>query len=500
MSGDEQERGAAQVPADPRPWILGARGVPLEAPENTLCSLRRALELGLDGVAYELRACKSGELVLLADETLERTTDAHGLLELRTLPEISGLDAGGWFGARFAGEPLVLFEEALDLEPAGPGSRPQHLIELRSPGFAPQAARALRGSSSRLQARVATRSRSACLELRDQDLSTLLIADQADEDLAGFLRRERIAACGLSLSSWPVSSREGWPSERWALELDEPAQLLAACRAGIDGLTTREPRRALAARALASLAPQDGRGWPLEAPELAIEPRSALAGGTEWSGSWSLCARVRNPFELEVRVELSLTVARGTFEARGLPSRLALRPGDQTEVSFELRGGSWSPGGDPRLCADYAWKGRRGRPGGQASFDATLHRVRTLRLSETALRVQLLREHPADPPATMTLRRHGAFLLARIESAGGLDDARALVHVDGREHAGAAGLRVRLPEDFDRRPGGVPFSVGCLGREASSGRGGLRLRRWAGGLPREGDRGAPGRLLPAARS
>ena len=62
----------------------------------------------LDGpLAYELRACASGELCLLADATLDRTTDAHGGVELRTLPEISGLDAGGWFDARFAGEPLA---------------------------------------------------------------------------------------------------------------------------------------------------------------------------------------------------------------------------------------------------------------------------------------------------------------------------------------------------------------------------------------------------------
>ena len=42
------------------PWILGHRGSPLEAPENTLSSMRQALELGLDGFEYDLRACASG--------------------------------------------------------------------------------------------------------------------------------------------------------------------------------------------------------------------------------------------------------------------------------------------------------------------------------------------------------------------------------------------------------------------------------------------------------
>ncbi len=493
MSRPARKRALPPLAAPAPPWILGARGVPREAPENTASSLRRARQLGLDGVAYELRACRSGELVLLADETLERTTDSRGSLELRTLPEISGLDAGGWFGASFAGEKLLLMEEALAL------NLPElHLIELRSPAIEGQVARALASARSGIRARVATRSRSACLELRDLGLREMLIADQADEDLLAFLRRERLSACALSHGSWPKGLAS--TSERWALDLDEPDELLSACRARIDGLTTREPGRALSARALVALAPLDSGGWPLEAPELHIEPDAALPGGAEWSGAWSSSARVRNPFDFEVRVELGLRVGRGTFEARGLPAKFPLLPGEEGQVPFELRGGSWSPGGDPRLCARFTWKTHGDVKGGSLDFDATLHRVRSLHVGETTLRVRMLRERPDDPPATMTLRRRAAFLLARIEHAAGLEDARAVLHLDGREHAGTAVVRARLPDDFDRRQHGVPFSLGCLGREAGSAPAALRLRRWAGGLPREGDRGAPGRLLPAARA
>ena len=85
------ERGEA-VPGPP--WILGHRGSPLEAPENTLSSLRVALDLGLDGVEYDVHACASGEPVLLHDDTLERTTDASGAVRERTLPELFGIDGG----------------------------------------------------------------------------------------------------------------------------------------------------------------------------------------------------------------------------------------------------------------------------------------------------------------------------------------------------------------------------------------------------------------------
>ena len=72
--------GGAGLAAPPPPWILGHRGVPLEAPENTLAGMRRAMELGLDGFEYDLRACASGEAVLMHDETLARTTNSQALL------------------------------------------------------------------------------------------------------------------------------------------------------------------------------------------------------------------------------------------------------------------------------------------------------------------------------------------------------------------------------------------------------------------------------------
>jgi len=478
------------------PWVLGARGAPREAPENTLASLRHALELGLDGVAYELRACASGELCLLADDTLDRTTDAHGLLELRTLPELSRLDAGGWFDARFAGEPLALCEEALALEGNQAGRYPQHLIELRGPGLVAPLARALRGTRQ-LPLRVASVRRDTCLEIRDAGLPPLLIADGADEELARFLRRERITACGLVRRPWPELEGESWPSERWALGVDAPADLLRACRLPINALTTREPARALAARALAHLAPSVEH-WPLQVDPLSVDAAARLPGRGEWTGSWDLVARLANPFGWAVEATLALRVRRGAFEAHGLPAGGALAPGEELEVGLHLTGGSWSPGGDPLLELHLAWERGPGRPGEGLVFDAPLERVRHLALGAQTLRVPLLRERASDGPAHVTLRVRRGFLLAAIESADGLESPRLLVHLDGREYVGGAGLRAALPADFVSRLGGVPFSVAVVGTDRRGKRPLRRLRRWAGGLPAEEDTGVPGRLVPRA--
>jgi hypothetical protein len=477
------------------PWILGARGAPREAPENTAASFERALELGLDGVAYELRACASGELVLLADAGLDRTSDGSGALALKTLPELADVDAGGWFGARFAGERLMLLEEALELPGNRAGTFPQHLIELREPGLVREVVRLLGLHGRRLSTRVATPRRDTALELRDAGLTPLLIAERSDPELASFLRRERIAACGLTHAIWPEPRSEDWPCERWALGLDAPDQLLAACALPINALTTREPERALAARALAAWAGERPLRWPLSAGALAITPDLALPGGGEWSGSWEVEARLFNPFGWDVDAEVELRVRRGAFETEGLPLRLRLAPGEEVDLPFDLRGGSFSPGGDPLLVAHLRWARGPGRQGEVLSFDVPLERVRSLSLGAEVLRLPLLCERPGDAPASVTVRRRAGLLTVRIENAGGLEDARLCAHLDGLSLEGGKLLRMLLPEDGDLRPGGVPFSVAVVGRERRGRNSWLRARRWAGGLPAEEDAGVPGRLL-----
>jgi hypothetical protein len=485
------------------PWILGHRGAPREAPENTLAALRRAVELGLDGFAYDLRACATGELVLLADATLDRTSDGHGALATRTLPEISGLDAGGWFGARFAGEPLALIEETLELPGNQAGSWPQHLVLVREPGLIPDLARVFGGGGRQLSVRVASPRPSVCVEARIAGLEAMLIADAAGEREREIVRAERLSALAAPPGAWEGTAEQEWRCERWSLGVDEPDDLLAACRLPLNGFHTNEPRRALAARALAFLTPEDRGPYPLRAPELKMEPGSRLDGPGEWCGHWELEAAVRNPFPFAVRVALELVIRRGAFEAEGLPSGALLKPGQQTRFPFRLVGGSWRVGGDPLLAAHLFWDSGPGRPGEHLVLDAPLRRVRELRVGAGTLRVELVRERRGDRRASMTVGRRGSDLLVSIEDAAGLEDARTVVWLDGARYDGGAGLRAPLPADFHLREGGVPFSVGIRGRAPVDTRGGgagWTWRRWAGGLPPDPDSGAAGRLLSDTRT
>jgi len=477
------------------PWILGHRGVPREAPENTQASLRRAIELSLDGVEYDLQRCASGEAVLLHDETLDRTTDATGPVAERTLPELFGIDAGGWFHRDFEGEPLPLFEEVLELPGLEAGTLPQHMIELKDPALVPEVSRQLAQHGQQLSVRVASFHRSVCLEARDAGLASMLLADVATQEDRAFVRDERIAAYGTGPGGWRTpAGREAWSSERWSWSVDEPEDLLEACRIPLNAFNTNEPLRALATRALVRLAPADRGPFPVRVPELEVLPGSLEGSRGEWCGRWELEGRVRNPFAFPVAAELALEVRGGAFEAEELPQLVALAPREERAFRFALTGGSWSPGSDPVLSARYAWGPGPGRAAATLVLDAPLHRRRTLTAGEDATRLVMLRERAADRDATVAVRRRGNRLLVSVEDTGGLREPRLLVRVGRSTYRGGRGLAVSLPGDFDLLRGGVPFSVGFTGR----GERGEELRRWAGGVPEGLESGVPGRLLPRA--
>ncbi|WP_129544525.1 glycerophosphodiester phosphodiesterase family protein [Serratia sp. 1D1416] len=97
--------------------VAGHRGHSAGAPENTLAAFRKARELGGAGVTCEtdLLLTRDGELVLIHDDMVDRTTDGRGLVCDMTYADLSRLDAGSWFSAEFAGEKIPQLKDALML-------------------------------------------------------------------------------------------------------------------------------------------------------------------------------------------------------------------------------------------------------------------------------------------------------------------------------------------------------------------------------------------------
>ncbi|MFJ6795888.1 glycerophosphodiester phosphodiesterase [Streptomyces sp. NPDC091268] len=104
------------------PTVYAHRGASAYAPENTLDAIDLAMRLGFDWVENDVQRTKDGELVVVHDDTLARTTDVEQVFPARkpwriadfTAAEIARLDAGSWFGEEYAGARVPTLREYLD--------------------------------------------------------------------------------------------------------------------------------------------------------------------------------------------------------------------------------------------------------------------------------------------------------------------------------------------------------------------------------------------------
>jgi len=125
-----------------RPTVIAHRGASSYAPENTLAAVDKAAELGVEWVENDVQRTKDGELVVIHDDNLKRTTDAEEVFPGRspwkvkdfTAAEIARLDAGSWFGPEFAGARVPTLQQFLDRTES---HRQKLLLEIKNPSLYP---------------------------------------------------------------------------------------------------------------------------------------------------------------------------------------------------------------------------------------------------------------------------------------------------------------------------------------------------------------------------
>jgi glycerophosphoryl diester phosphodiesterase len=121
--------------------VIAHRGSSGAAPENTLAAVRLAIRHDADVVENDIQRTRDGELVIVHDTTLDRTTDVEQVFPARapwnvgdfTLKEIKRLDAGSWFAPRFAGQEVPTLEEWVNAV----GRQAGMLLEPKSPALYP---------------------------------------------------------------------------------------------------------------------------------------------------------------------------------------------------------------------------------------------------------------------------------------------------------------------------------------------------------------------------
>jgi glycerophosphoryl diester phosphodiesterase len=97
-----------------KPTIIAHRGASAYAPENTMAAFKKAIELSADGIEFDVKCTRDGEMVIIHDQTLERTTDGMGKVIEKTLDELRNLDAGSSFSVEFKGEKIPKLSEVLE--------------------------------------------------------------------------------------------------------------------------------------------------------------------------------------------------------------------------------------------------------------------------------------------------------------------------------------------------------------------------------------------------
>ncbi len=102
------------VPAASASLLVDAhRGNSSQAPENTLASIRAAAGVA-DLSEMDVRVSKDGQLVLMHDGGVNRTTNGRGGVKTKTLAQLQALDAGSWFSPDFTGETVPTLAQAID--------------------------------------------------------------------------------------------------------------------------------------------------------------------------------------------------------------------------------------------------------------------------------------------------------------------------------------------------------------------------------------------------
>ncbi|MEU7434287.1 glycerophosphodiester phosphodiesterase family protein [Streptomyces sioyaensis] len=256
---------AQAAPHGHPPVAVAHRGASSYAPENTLASIDAADRLGVEWVENDVQRTKDGELVILHDSSLARTTNVEQVFPDRspwnvsdfTLHEIEKLDAGSWFGRKFKGERVPTLEDYMDEVEHNDQSL---LMELKSPELYPgierQTLKELRSegwlSSSHVKRRLIIQSFNAdtlkTVHTLRPDIRTGFLGNPSVADLPKFAKYcDQINPVHTVVTRDYVAAVHGLkgphrrPLDLYTWTVDDPATALKVAGLGVDGIITNKP-------------------------------------------------------------------------------------------------------------------------------------------------------------------------------------------------------------------------------------------------------------------
>jgi len=249
----------------PNPMIVGHRGAAGHAPENTIISFTRALELGADALELDVQPTADGDAVVIHDRTVDRTTESVGAVESMTMTQLKKLDAGyrftpdqgQTFPFRDQGHRFTTLTETLE---AFPGIRFVVEIKRDTPALCKAVLRAIRNARAQDRVLVGSFKDEALRYLRECEPS--LATGAGTKETKQFVIASHLHASGWvakpyfalqvppRYGRWPViteitmnhARKHGLHVQVWTI--DEPDEMRRLVALGVHGITTNYPDRA----------------------------------------------------------------------------------------------------------------------------------------------------------------------------------------------------------------------------------------------------------------
>lgn len=229
--------------------VIAHRGASYYAPENTFAAFDLALQLGVRHIELDVHLTSDGHIVVIHDDTVDRTTNGSGLVTRHTLESLRGLDAGSWFGAEFEGETIPLFDEVLARYK---GRLHIHTeIKGQSPYLSQQTADLIRKHSMEKQVTVTSFQQTQLEEIRAYapELSTGWLVERTSDAIikqAQAIGLTQLCPRADTITPGLVDRlhAQGFVVRAWGVSTEELMQRVV--KAGADGMTVNFPDKLIA--------------------------------------------------------------------------------------------------------------------------------------------------------------------------------------------------------------------------------------------------------------
>ena len=229
--------------------VVGHRGAMGHAPENTLPSFRKGRELGADTIELDVRLSGDGQIVVIHDSKVDRTTSGTGEVASLTAKELGRLNAGSSFSPKYRKARIPTLEQILRWS----RRRTQLVIEIKGDpepqnGIEEKLVKLLRRFRMVNKVMVISFHHPSVKRIKEleTELATGILFSGRLTNAVGAARENHADSVRPVWSYWSGDlveevHREGLQASAWTV--DEPKTMKALIRMGIDSIATNYPDR-----------------------------------------------------------------------------------------------------------------------------------------------------------------------------------------------------------------------------------------------------------------